>query len=169
MRLQCVIERANMTANAFAKHLGLPRGECLYQIKRGNYGISRRLAARIVEKYPDINELWLLTGEGDMLRGSDCGSIMVPFYDADISQAATLDELVAVSEIVVPHIAPCDFGMRNDAGHEVVLVRCLREQDDDRAEGEYLIVANGAAAIIRGAGADDARCLGRVVGRIAVG
>ena len=28
-----------MTANAFARHLGLPRGENLYQIKRGNNGI----------------------------------------------------------------------------------------------------------------------------------
>ena len=167
--MQCVIERANMTTNAFAKHLGLPRGECLYQIKRGNYGISRRLAARIVEKYPEINELWLLTGEGDMLRGDDCGSIMVPFYDADVSQAAALDEMAAVSEIVVPHIAPCDFGMRNDAGHEVVLVRRLRVQDDDSAEGEYLVVEGGVAAIVRRTGAGDVRCLGRVVGRIAMG
>ncbi len=39
-RMESVIQWANMTTNYFARHIGLSRGENLYQIKRGNNGIS---------------------------------------------------------------------------------------------------------------------------------
>ena len=57
-----------MTANAFARHIRLPRGENLYQIKKGNNGISLDVATRICQHYPKIDKLWLLTGDGQMLR-----------------------------------------------------------------------------------------------------
>ena len=34
-RIEMVIQQSKMTANAFARHIGLPRGENLYQIKKG--------------------------------------------------------------------------------------------------------------------------------------
>lgn len=37
-----------MTVNYFARYIGLTRGENLYRIKRGDNGISRDLADRIV-------------------------------------------------------------------------------------------------------------------------
>ena len=63
-RIESVIRWANMTTNYFARYIGLPRGENLYQIKRGNNGISRDVAERIVAKFPEIDLLWLLTGNG---------------------------------------------------------------------------------------------------------
>ena len=67
-----------MTANAFARHLGLPRGENLYQIKRGNNGISCDLARRIHAQYPNYSLSWLLTGEGE--AGSGIGAtVALPF------------------------------------------------------------------------------------------
>lgn len=66
-RLVVIIKQSSMSTNAFARHIGLPRGENLYQIKRGNNGISIDLADRICKKFPQINKLWLLTGEGKML------------------------------------------------------------------------------------------------------
>ena len=67
-----------MTANAFARHLGLPRGENLYQIKRGNNGISYDLARRIHAQYPNYSLSWLLTGEGE--AGSGIGAtVALPF------------------------------------------------------------------------------------------
>ncbi|MCC8018825.1 MAG: hypothetical protein LIO85_03515 [Rikenellaceae bacterium] len=55
----------------FAQSIGLKRGENLYQIKRGNNGISRQLAERIVEYFPKISKSWLLTGEGNHVRTGD--------------------------------------------------------------------------------------------------
>ena len=67
-RIEMVIQQSKMTANAFARHIGLPRGESLYQIKKGNNGISLDVATRICQHYPKIDKLWLLTGDGQMLR-----------------------------------------------------------------------------------------------------
>ena len=47
-RIEAVIKWANMSTNYFARHIGLARGENLYQIKRGNNGISLDVADRIV-------------------------------------------------------------------------------------------------------------------------
>lgn len=60
---------SRMTTNAFARHIGLARGENLYQIKRGNNGVSLDLANRITAKFPEVSKLWLLTGDGRCL---DC-------------------------------------------------------------------------------------------------
>ncbi|MFQ7502603.1 MAG: hypothetical protein ACLRMJ_04690 [Alistipes finegoldii] len=60
-----------MSTNYFARHIGLARGENLYQIKRGNNGISLDVADRIVSKFPQVDKLWLLTGRADVLRGAD--------------------------------------------------------------------------------------------------
>lgn len=68
-RIEAVINMAQMTTNAFARHIGLPRGENLYQIKRGNNGVSLDLANRIVAKFSEVSKLWLLIGDGRCL---DC-------------------------------------------------------------------------------------------------
>ncbi len=67
-RVEAVIKWANMSTNHFARHIGLARGENLYQIKRGNNGVSLDVAGRIVNKFPQIDKLWLLTGEGQMFK-----------------------------------------------------------------------------------------------------
>ena len=68
-RLEAVINYLEMrSVNQFAMHIGLPVAENLYRIKRGQNGISRALADRIVEHYPQISKGWLLSGDGNMLR-----------------------------------------------------------------------------------------------------
>lgn len=67
-RLECIFAMAGMTANRFANHIGLKRAENLYRIKKGQNGISKMLADRIVACYPEISKGWLLTGEGYMLQ-----------------------------------------------------------------------------------------------------
>lgn len=67
-RIEAVVKMAHMTTNGFARHIGLARGENLYQIKRGNNGVSFDVAERIVAKFPEVSKLWLLTGEGQMLK-----------------------------------------------------------------------------------------------------
>lgn len=64
-RLEQVIKWTGLSINAFALHIGLKRSENLYQIKKGNNGISHDLAELITAKYPSISKGWLLTGEGE--------------------------------------------------------------------------------------------------------
>src|SRR5690606_8849210 len=66
IRLKKTIDWTGLSTNAFAQTIGLKRAENLYQIKKGNYSISKELADKITTKYDNINKLWLLTGEGQM-------------------------------------------------------------------------------------------------------
>ncbi len=91
LRIQAVISHFNFqNVSAFARHIGLGRSENLYQIRRGNNGISRELADMICAVLPEISKGWLLTGEGRMMLG-------VP------EQNAILDNLLKIPfYIVVP-------------------------------------------------------------------
>ena len=112
-RLEAVIRWANMSTNYFARHIGLARGENLYQIKRGNNGISLNLAERIVKTYPEISKLWLLTGEGEMFLNTARQGSQFPFYDADLELALRdYAEREIDSRLTIPGIVDCDFAMR---------------------------------------------------------
>ena len=82
-RIEKVVRWAGLSVNAFALHIGLNRGENLYQIKRGNNGISKELAEMIAVRYPEISRAWLVTGEGDMFAGGAAVRSLIPVYDAD--------------------------------------------------------------------------------------
>lgn len=56
-RIEAVIKMAQMTTTGFARHIGLARGENLYQIKRGNNGVSFDVADRIVAEFPEVSKL----------------------------------------------------------------------------------------------------------------
>lgn len=111
-RIESVIEWANMTTNYFARYIGLPRGENLYQIKRGNNGISRDVAERIVSKFPDIYLLWLLTGAGSMFTQPSMNGEQVPYYRYDVERMLlNLDMLDAECEFILPPLSDCEFAM----------------------------------------------------------
>lgn len=64
-RIQFVLKHSNvMSLNRLAFELGLKRSANLYQIKKGNNDISKKLAEAIIGKYPGFSEGWLLTGKG---------------------------------------------------------------------------------------------------------
>lgn len=101
-----------MTINRFAMFIGLTRAENLYQIKKGNNGISRDLAARITSKFPEISPLWLLTGDGEMLRRTGDAGTSVRFYDCDAeADMPRLSELAPAGEMFLPMSVDCDMAM----------------------------------------------------------
>ena len=101
-----------MSTNYFARHIGLARGENLYQIKRGNNGISRDVAQRIVAKFPQIDKLWLLTGDGQMFVEPQLRGVQIPYYKVDVEQGiANLRHLEPEGDFVVPQVGACDLAM----------------------------------------------------------
>ncbi len=111
-RLEAVIRWANMTVNYFALHIGLPRGENLYQIKKGNNGISRNLADKIVTKFPQISLPWLLTGEGRMFADTDDSGLQVPFHNLDVeTRFNDLATLAPDHVFILPPLGDCDLAM----------------------------------------------------------
>ena len=91
-RLERVIKWTGLSVNSFALTIGLKRSENLYQIKKGNNGISRDLTELITAKYPSISKGWLLSGEGDMFIASQGASAGIPFYSMDVLEAVRLGQ-----------------------------------------------------------------------------
>ncbi len=85
-RIEKIVKWTGLSVNAFARTIGLNRSENLYQIKKGNNGISKELAELITKKYHNINKLWLLTGEGDnMFVNEDIHNAQsIPYYEMDV-------------------------------------------------------------------------------------
>lgn len=92
-RLEQVIKWTGLSVNSFALNIGLKRSENLYQIKKGNNGISRDLAELISKKYPSISKGWLLSGEGTMFLNDrqTAPSGSVPFFSLDAVDAVQAD------------------------------------------------------------------------------
>ena len=93
-RIEQIIKWAGFASvSAFAREIGLNRSENLYQIKRGNNGISKDLAESIAAKFPQVSKAWLLTGEGVMLRGdSGLHGCDIPFFKEDAVKVALAAE-----------------------------------------------------------------------------
>ncbi len=111
-RLESVIEWANMTTNYFARHIGLARGENLYQIKRGNNGISQKTAAMITAKFPEVNLMWLLTGQGEMLSGEEYRGGAKPLYNLGVEESIRqVDKCSCDEQLILPSAIDFDFAM----------------------------------------------------------
>ena len=109
-RIERVVKWTGLSVNSFAHAVGLSRGENLYQIKRGNNGISRELASMIAAKYPQISRAWLLTGEGDMFAHEGRRRTSIPFYDADIEKyIASPERFTPRNYISLPGVDDAEF------------------------------------------------------------
>ncbi len=65
-------ETGHSSVNGFALHIGLPRGENLYQIKRGHNSVSIAMAERIHRLYPQYSLGWILRGVQEAAEADDC-------------------------------------------------------------------------------------------------
>lgn len=58
-----------LNAKSFSEKIGLDRPQAIYDIQKGKTkAISGKLANKIISVFPDFNKIWLLTGEGNMLK-----------------------------------------------------------------------------------------------------
>ena len=92
-RIERILAEQGMSINGFAKYIGLPRGENLCQIKRGNNRISLGVARRIHVHFPQYAISWLLTGEeGSMpaLRVETVHLTWLPYYESVEDTSSTL-------------------------------------------------------------------------------
>lgn len=100
-RLNEYVERKGISKYRFYKESGLSNG---FLDKGENIGTDK--CEKIIYAYPDINPLWLLTGEGEMLKDSSCNSEVVNKQniiniDYKAKYYETLEKLVQTQEILV--------------------------------------------------------------------
>lgn len=156
-RLESVIRWANMTTNYFAIYIGLNRGENLYHIKRGNYGISFDLADRIVQHFPEISRTWLLTGAGTMLKDDPVTGNEVAYYNEEVEDILqNIYSHKPVATICIPSISGCDIVARSFARSmseplcAVTELFLKRVEPKDIIQGnEYVLVLHDNSVIWR--------------------
>ena len=91
-----------------------PRVATMAQGERTVRGLedSRDVAQRIVAKFPQIDKLWLLTGDGQMFAEQQLRGAQIPFYNVDVELGiANLQHLEPESDLVVPQMGACDLAM----------------------------------------------------------
>ncbi|MFI3318027.1 MAG: helix-turn-helix transcriptional regulator [Rikenellaceae bacterium] len=146
-RLEAVIRWSNMTINYFARHIGLSRSETLYQIKRGGHNISRTIAQRIVDTFPELSYSWLLSGEGSMFATEELRGEVIPFFDLELetSLREALDSQ-ACSSIMLPKIEPCDIAIKHRGAILMLKKICPQEIINGR---EYALLTKNIVTLRR--------------------
>ncbi len=85
-RIEKIVDWTGLSVNAFAMRIGLNRAENLYQIKKGNNGISKELATQIANRYPNVNRNWLITGDGEpFLDEKSIAARGLPYYKTEVA------------------------------------------------------------------------------------
>lgn len=71
-RLKKIIETVyHLTPFEFSSKYNDPKGQKTYNILNEKNGVSNKMLDSILKAYPEINKIWLLTGEGEMLLSSE--------------------------------------------------------------------------------------------------
>lgn len=117
-RLEEVIKWTGLSTHAFAMELGLKRSENLYRVRREKNGVSRKLAETIVKRYPELNMLWLYTGEGQMFNPEKTlgHRTMIHIYE-DLQN--TVNPICNVESSL---FNDCDLGVRIDSDAMIPIV-----------------------------------------------
>lgn len=154
-RLAQVIGISGLSTNSFAQHIGMSRSEGLYQIKSGRCSVTRHIADMVVDKYPQINKAWLLTGYGSMYADGSI-SEQVPFYDCPLSRVVEYETMQPRLYMHVPQVTSADLAVAYQDEDMMPLVPSgttlfLRKvSPQDMLYGnEYVIVTAGWAAMRR--------------------
>lgn len=97
--LNKILEHEKLNPNQFAESIGLSRTQPIYDIINGKVKkISTNYANKILNKYPHYNYNWLLTGEGDMLKG-DTPDIAAVNFGVNYSDSYKLVPLVNMDTV----------------------------------------------------------------------
>ncbi len=114
-RIEKVVNWTGLSVNAFARCIGLKRAENLYQIKKGNHGISKELAEMITTKYTTVSKSWLLTGTGNMfLDEGHTPASSIPYYRVDVIRLLMSQDFFSPSSFFsVPLFNGCELAALN--------------------------------------------------------
>lgn len=65
VRLTTVINSQGLKVHPFALEIGMKKSQSLFAILGKRQKITPRIAKMICNRFPDVNYVWLLTGEGE--------------------------------------------------------------------------------------------------------
>ena len=70
-----LLDYSKLNVKQFSEKLGMQRAQAIYDIVSGKTKrISEKLANQIISEFPELTKVWLLTGEGELLKHSSAVS-----------------------------------------------------------------------------------------------
>lgn len=91
-RLIEFIEYAGLSARQFDLSIGAANGYTL-RMKKNHASIGSDVIENILKKYPQLNVVWLITGEGEMLKNTSKKEIL-DFEDLPKSQQDEIERII---------------------------------------------------------------------------
>lgn len=68
-RIKAILDCYNLSVNEFVTKTGVKTGQAVYDLMSGKTkSISASMEDKILSCFQDLNKIWLLTGEGEMLK-----------------------------------------------------------------------------------------------------
>lgn len=118
-RLKRIIDKSNLSVNAFAKRVDVPQTTLSNMIKRGTEPSTKTLNA-VLSAFPEVNPDWLLTGSGEMYTDrpsttENTDAQLVPLLPV-AAQGGTLNDFVvsvkaSECEKIISPIRGVDYAM----------------------------------------------------------
>ena len=118
-RLKQVIEKSDLSVNAFAKRVDVPQRTLSHTLNRGSEPSTKTLNA-VLSAFPEVNPDWLLTGSGEMYTDrpsttENTDAQLVPLLPV-AAQGGTLNDFVvsvkaSECEKIISPIKGVDYAM----------------------------------------------------------
>ncbi|WP_340203266.1 hypothetical protein [Ascidiimonas sp. W6] len=100
-RIKLFIESRNISLRSFDESVGMSKGYMSRQIKT-HASVGGDVLERIIDTYPELNPIWLLKGEGEMLLvPNNMANEDQPLYNAPDLMARALSIYMDHPEIVI--------------------------------------------------------------------
>lgn len=98
-RIQALIKEKGLNPKTFSEMCGYDRPQVIYDLIKGKtMNVSASMSERIIAAFPDVNRVWLLTGEGDMFGTVSPQTVEDPVVRTDVKEVP----LVPISAIAGP-------------------------------------------------------------------
>ena len=83
-KIEKILQYLDINPSKLSSNLELKHVQNIYDIQNDKVNISKEMAKKIVNKYPEFNISWLLTGDGNMLNqliknNDNTGIPLIPF------------------------------------------------------------------------------------------
>ena len=99
-RIKLFIESRNISLRSFDESVGMSKGYMSRQIKT-KASVGGDVLERIIDKYPELNPIWLLKGEGEMLLESTKNTDYTKTnYEAPEAMAIALEKYLNHPKII---------------------------------------------------------------------
>lgn len=100
--LEIVINSLNISKYKFSKEIGLSSPDHLYKILNGTQKPSWETLSKIVDRFPEVNDKFLLRGEGEVLQTNDFGKSIEIEENLDTTniQSITKIQLLEKEELI---------------------------------------------------------------------